>query len=112
MAQPSVSAPASATVAGAAFIGSAAAEPSGGTSIRPFKYHASDEELADLKRRIKATKWPERENDPTQGVSLATIRKLAEYWANQHDWRRAEAQINSYPNFVTKSTASTSTSSR
>jgi pimeloyl-ACP methyl ester carboxylesterase len=57
--------------------------------------------LADLKRRIKATKWPERENDPTQGVSLATMQKLADYWANEHDWRRAEAQINSYPNFIT-----------
>jgi pimeloyl-ACP methyl ester carboxylesterase len=83
-------------------IGAAAtATPTGDTSIRPFEYHAADEELADLKRRIKATKWPERENDPTQGVNLATIQKLADYWLNHHDWRKIEAKINSYPNFVT-----------
>ena len=91
-------------VARAPLIGAAAArDTSGDTSIRPFKYHATDAELADLKRRIKATKWPDREtvNDDTQGVQLATMQKLADYWANHHDWRRAEAQIFSYPNFVT-----------
>jgi len=85
-------------------IGAAAtAATAGDESIRPFKYRASDAELADLKRRIKATKWPEREtvNDDTQGVRLATTQKLADYWLNHHDWRRAEAQIFSYPNFVT-----------
>ena len=78
-------------------------EPAGQDSIRPFSYHASDEDLADLKRRIAATRWPERETvtDDTQGVRLATIRKLADYWLNQHDWRKVEAKINSYPNFVT-----------
>jgi len=72
-------------------------------SIRPFQFHASDEDLADLKRRIAATRWPEREPvaDATQGVQLATIRKLADYWLKQHDWRKVEARINSYPNFVT-----------
>ena len=86
-----------------ALMGAATAEQSGDTSIRPFKYHATDAELADLKRRIKATKWPDREtvNDTTQGVRLATAQKLADHWANHHDWRRAEAQIFSYPNFVT-----------
>jgi len=74
---------------------------SGDASIRPFRFHATDEQLADLKRRIKATKWPDREYDVTQGVSLATIRKLADHWADHHDWRRAEAQINAYPNFLT-----------
>jgi pimeloyl-ACP methyl ester carboxylesterase len=71
--------------------------------IRPFKYHASDEELADLRRRIKATKWPEREtvNDDTQGVRLATIQKLADYWADNYDWRKIEAKLNSYPQFIT-----------
>ena len=49
-----------------------AAQGSSDPSIRPFHFRASDEELADLKRRIRATRWPERENDPTQGVSLAT----------------------------------------
>ena len=73
-------------------------------SIRPFQFRASDEDLADLKRRIAATRWPEREtvNDDTQGVRLDTIQKLADYWLNQHDWRKVEARINSYPNFVTE----------
>src|SRR4030095_808463 len=60
-----------ASLAESAVVGTgAAAEQSGDTSIRPFKYHASDAELADLKRRIKETRWPERENDPKQGVNL------------------------------------------
>ena len=78
-------------------------QPAGDTSIRPFSFHATDEDLADLKRRIAATRWPSRElvNDASQGVQLATIQKLADYWLNQHDWRKVEAKINSYPNFVT-----------
>jgi pimeloyl-ACP methyl ester carboxylesterase len=93
---------AGATVATPLIIAAAAAsQTSGDTAIRPFEFHASDEDLADLKSRIKATKFPERENDPTQGVHLATIQKLSDYWANNHDWRRAEKQINSYPNFIT-----------
>jgi len=78
-------------------------QPAGDTSIRPFSFHASDEDLADMKRRIAGTRWPEREtvNDDTQGVRLDTIQKLADYWLNQHDWRKVEARINSYPNFVT-----------
>ena len=92
----------SATLAETSVVGTAAAaEQSGDTSIRPFKYHASDAELANLKRRIKETRWPERENDPKQGVNLTTMQKLADYWLNHHDWRKAEAQINSYPNFIT-----------
>jgi len=81
----------------------ASTQPSGDTSIRPFHFHASDEALADLKRRISATKWPEQEtvSDTSQGVNLATIQKLANYWATNYDWRRAEAQLNKYPQFVT-----------
>ena len=85
-------------------IGAAASfQPVDDPSIRPFHYHATDGELADLKHRIKATRWPEREtvNDNSQGVQLATMQKLADYWANHHDWRRAEAQLFSYPNFIT-----------
>ena len=99
--------PATARTAGSAaeasLIGAAAVaqQTAGDTSIRPFRFHATDAQLADLKRRIKATVWPERENDPTQGVSLATIQKLADYWANQHDWRRAELHLFSYPHFIT-----------
>jgi len=95
---------ATAAVSDASVIGATATvEASGDTSIRPFKYHASDAELADLKRRIKSTRWPNPEtvNDNTQGVQSATMHKLADYWASNHDWRRAEAQIFSYPNFVT-----------
>jgi hypothetical protein len=57
-----------------------------------------------LRQRIKATKWPEREQvaDATQGVQLATMQKLAQYWANEHDWRKCEAKINAVPNFVTE----------
>jgi pimeloyl-ACP methyl ester carboxylesterase len=71
------------------------------SDIRPFKVNIPEAQLTDLRRRIKATKWPERENDATQGVSLATIQKLADYWQHHHDWRKAEARINSYPNFIT-----------
>ena len=77
--------------------------PQGDLSIRPFSYRASDEELAELKRRIKATKWPNRElvDDDTQGVRLATMQKLADYWANEHDWRKVEARLAAIPQFVT-----------
>ena len=77
--------------------------PAGDTSIRPFSFHATDEDLADLKRRIAATRWPSRElvDDASQGVQLATLQKLADYWLNQHDWRKVEGRINSFPNFIT-----------
>jgi pimeloyl-ACP methyl ester carboxylesterase len=83
--------------------GTATVEIVGDAAIRPFHYRATDEELADLKRRIKATKWPDREtvNDDTQGVRLATTQKLADHWLNHHDWRRAEAHLFSYPHFIT-----------
>ena len=73
-------------------------------SIRPFSYRASDEELADLRRRIVATRWPDREtvDDDSQGVQLATMRKLAAYWATDYDWRKVEARLNSFPNFLTR----------
>jgi len=76
----------------------------GNTAIRPFHFEAHQADLADLHKRIGATKWPERETVPndTQGVQLATIQKLAQYWANQHDWRKCEAKINALPNYVTE----------
>jgi pimeloyl-ACP methyl ester carboxylesterase len=75
----------------------------GADAIRPFHVHFPDEALADLKRRIAATRWPEREtvSDQSQGVQLATIQKLADYWAKNYDWRKAEARLNDYPQFVT-----------
>jgi len=63
-------------------------------AIRPFRVHFSDKALADMKRRIAATRWPERETvaDQSQGVQLATMQKLARYWENDHDWRKVEAR--------------------
>jgi pimeloyl-ACP methyl ester carboxylesterase len=75
-----------------------------GAAIRPFRVDFPQAELDDLRRRILATRFPERETvaDGTQGVQLATVEKLADYWANDYDWRRCEAQINALPNFVTE----------
>jgi len=71
--------------------------------IRPFHFTVTDEQLADLRRRVAATKWPEREtvSDATQGVQLATMQKLAHYWATDYDWRKVEAKLNALPQFVT-----------
>lgn len=73
------------------------------TDIRPFHVSFPEAELVDLRRRIKATRWPEKEtvNDDTQGVQFAATQKLARYWATDHDWRKAEAKINAVPNFIT-----------
>ncbi len=74
------------------------------TAIRPFRVHFPDAELAELRRRIDATRWPEREPvaDASQGVQLATIQKLARYWATDYDWRPCEARLNALPNFITE----------
>jgi pimeloyl-ACP methyl ester carboxylesterase len=72
--------------------------------IRPLHVSFPDADLADLRRRINATRWPEREtvNDESQGVQFATMQKLARYWGSpDYDWRKAEAKINAVPNFVT-----------
>jgi pimeloyl-ACP methyl ester carboxylesterase len=73
------------------------------SDIRPFHVNVSEEELIELRRRINATRWPEKETvtDQTQGVELVTIQKLAHYWATQHDWRKVEAKLNSLPQFIT-----------
>jgi pimeloyl-ACP methyl ester carboxylesterase len=72
--------------------------------IRPFSFTASDEVLADLRRRINATKWPEREtvNDDSQGVRLATTQQLVRYWATEYDWRKVEARLQALPQFMTE----------
>ncbi len=71
--------------------------------IRPFHVSFSDVELAELRRRVKATRWPERETvaDATQGVQLGTVRKLAAYWVTDYDWRKCEAKLNALPQFIT-----------
>ena len=92
------------TVAGTSVLGATAmAQPSGDTSIRPFKFHAPDAALADLRRRIAATKWPSRElvADASQGVQLATMRELAHHWQTDYDWRKFEARLNALPQFMT-----------
>src|SRR5579862_9570183 len=72
-------------------------------AIRPFHIHFPDEALADLKRRIAATRWPDREivADQSQGVQLDTVQKLAHYWATDYDWRKCEARLNALPQFIT-----------
>jgi len=71
-------------------------------AIRPFTFSVSDEELADLRRRIEATRWPDRETDPSQGVHLDTIQGLARYWATEYDWRTFEKRFAALPHFVTE----------
>ena len=72
-------------------------------AIRPFSVAFPHEALADLRRRIAATRWPSPETvaDDSQGVRLATMMQLAQYWATQHDWRQAEAKLNAQPQFMT-----------
>jgi pimeloyl-ACP methyl ester carboxylesterase len=72
-------------------------------AIRPFRVNFPEEQLIDLRKRIVATRWPEKETvtDASQGVQLATMQELARYWATDYDWRRCEAKLNAYPQFVT-----------
>jgi pimeloyl-ACP methyl ester carboxylesterase len=72
--------------------------------IRPFHVHVPEAHLVELRRRINATKWPERETvpDASQGVQLATIQALACYWATHYDWRKIEVKLNAVPQFITK----------
>jgi pimeloyl-ACP methyl ester carboxylesterase len=73
-------------------------------AIRPFRVSVPEAELTDLRRRITATKFPEREtvNDMSQGVPLATVEKLARYWATEYDWRKVEARLNALPQFISE----------
>ena len=75
-----------------------------GAAIRPFRIDIPQADLDDLRRRILATRFPEREtvDDQTQGVQLATVQALARYWAADYDWRRVEARLNALPNFITE----------
>ena len=74
------------------------------TEIRPFRVDMPDEAIADLRRRIAATRWPSEElvADRSQGVQLATIQELARYWATDYDWRACEARLNALPQFTTE----------
>src|SRR5215203_4809787 len=73
-------------------------------AVRPFRIDVPGEDLVDLRRRILAAKWPDRETvtDESQGVPLAMIQELARYWATDYDWRKAEAKLNALPQFITE----------
>src|SRR5881396_746659 len=74
-------------------------------AIRPFpRVNIPEAELTDLRRRISATRWPDRElvEDATQGVQLATMQALARYWGTEYDWRKVEARLNALPQFITE----------
>jgi len=75
-----------------------------GTTIRPFRVDVPEAEVAELRRRVAATRWPDRETvaDRSQGVQLAKIQDLVRYWGTGYDWRRCEAELNALPQFVTE----------
>jgi pimeloyl-ACP methyl ester carboxylesterase len=78
--------------------------PSGPGAIRPFRVEVAQADIDDLRRRLQATRWPEKETvaDQSQGVPLATIQELVRYWANDYDFRRVEARLNALPQFLTE----------
>jgi pimeloyl-ACP methyl ester carboxylesterase len=78
--------------------------PAGNTTIKPFKIEIPQADLDDLRARLAATRWPEKEtvDDLSQGVPLATLQKVVRYWHDEYDWRRCEARLNAYPQFVTE----------
>src|SRR3954468_12163212 len=71
-------------------------KPAGDTTIRPFTVEIPEADLEDLRARIAATRWPEKETveDDSQGVQLATMQALARYWVDEYDWRKCEARLN------------------
>jgi pimeloyl-ACP methyl ester carboxylesterase len=91
--------------AGSSGLSGSSVSASANEAIRPLdKVHVPEEELVDLKRRILATRWPEKEtvNDQTQGVPLVTMKALAHYWVTDYDWRKVEAKLNALPHFITE----------
>jgi len=82
------------------------AQSTGGdkTAIRPLRVHVPESQLIDLRRRIRATRWPDRETvtDDSQGVPLAMSQELARHWATDYDWRKCEAKLNALPQFMTE----------
>src|ERR1700709_1185206 len=73
-------------------------------AVREFEIGFDDSEIAEMRRRISATRWPERETvgDDSQGMPLATMQELARYWSTDYDWGRCEARLNALPNFLTE----------
>jgi pimeloyl-ACP methyl ester carboxylesterase len=97
------SAPAAPQVVYTGPISATSGPAAGSTAIRPFRISIPDEALADMRRRIAATQWPDRETvaDHSQGVPLEMIRELARHWATDYDWRKTEVRLNALPQFVT-----------
>src|SRR5262245_39151687 len=93
---------ASAAVSAAALLPAPLTAANEDGSIRPFRVAVPDSELVDLRRRIAATRWPDRETvtDRSQGVRLATFQELMRYWGTDYDWRKAEAKLNALPQFT------------
>ena len=81
----------------------ASREAAGEEAIRPFRAHVPDADLADLRRRLAATRWPDKETvpDESQGAQLANLQELVRYWATAYDWRKGEAELNGFPQFKT-----------
>src|SRR5215469_728614 len=83
-----------------------AAQPTGSdkAAIRPFQANVSEADLTDMRARINATRWPDKETvtDDTKGVPLAMMQELARYWGTDYDWRKCEATLNSLPQFMTE----------
>ncbi|WP_054918940.1 epoxide hydrolase family protein [Pseudomonas sp. NBRC 111138] len=93
----------SAWAAGPAADASIASASTNPESIRPYRIHVDEAQLTDLKKRIAATRWPDKEtvNDVSQGVQLAQVQALVKYWGSGYDWRKAEAKLNALPEFIT-----------
>ena len=88
----------------ASAVAPASRETTSENQIRPFRAHVPDADVADLRRRLAATRWPTKElvKDRSQGVQLATMQELAHYWTGEYDWRKCESRLNELPQFVTK----------
>ncbi len=95
---------ATATISAIAGDGSGTASKEDSTAIRPFHFHAPEAALVDLRRRLAATQWPDKEivSDGSQGVQLATMKKLVRYWGTDYDWRNVEVRLNALPQFITE----------
>src|SRR5437667_8442140 len=93
---------ATATIPAIAGNGSTTASKESPTAIRSFHVHVPEETLTDLRRRLAATQWPDKETvtDQSQGVQLATMKELVRYWGTDYDWRKVEAKLNAYPQFI------------
>ena len=81
-----------------------AAAENNDTAIRPFRVEVSEADVADLRRRLAATRWPDKETvgDESQGAQLAKLQELVRYWGTDYDWRKAEAKLNALPQFKTR----------